>query len=59
MQKRIIDVIASITDEQRTLINKAIANGYPVEIVPSKDGFKIYTVGKKLIAKRECGNDRT
>lgn len=59
MKKQTIDIIALITDDQRTLINKAIANGYPVEIAPSKDGFRIYTVGKKLIAKRECGSDRT
>lgn len=51
MRERIVDVIASITDDQRKQINEAIANGFPVEIAPSKDGFKIYTVGKKLIAK--------
>lgn len=51
------DVIASITEEQRKLINKSIANGYPVEIVPYKDGFTIFSVGKKIIA-REYGNDR-
>ncbi len=52
------DVIDSITEEQKKLINKSIANGYPVEIVPSKNGFKIYSVGKKLISW-ECGSDRT
>ncbi len=51
------DVIDSITEEQKKLINKSIANGYPVEIVPYKDGFTIFSVGKKIIA-REYGNDR-
>lgn len=58
MKRQNMDVIALITDEQRKLINKAIINGYPVEICPSKDGFTIFSVGKKKIG-RECGSDRT
>lgn len=56
MKQQSIDVIALITDEQRELINKAITNGYPVEIYPSKNGFNVYKVEKKIITG--YGRDR-
>lgn len=53
-----IDIFEKITKEQRKSINKAIQNGYPVEIAPYKDGFTIFSTDKKIIG-RECGSDRT
>lgn len=51
--KQQMDVIALITEDQRKLIDKAITEGYPVEICPSKDGFNIYKVNKKIIMRHE------
>lgn len=38
-----------ITDEQKKVIEKTLANGDRVELIPVKDGIKIMQVQKKTL----------
>lgn len=42
-----------LTDEQVRIIEKTLAKGDRVEIIPTKDGYKLFEATRKLLSKAD------
>lgn len=45
--------IMKLTDEQVRIIEKTLAKGDRVEIIPTKDGYKLFEATRKLLSKAD------